>query len=47
MNSCPMTIGTLMVFCDQASQFQMWMSVPQMLAFRTLKIGRASCRERV
>ena len=36
MNSWPITIGTLMVFCDQASQFQMWMSVPQMLALRTL-----------
>ena len=36
MNSWPMAIGTWMVFCDQASQLQMWMSVPQMLALRTL-----------
>ena len=29
-NSCPAMSGTGMVFCAHSSQFQMWMSVPQM-----------------
>ena len=34
--SWPMIIGTGMVFCAQSSQFQMWMSVPQMPVLRDL-----------
>ncbi len=33
-NSWPTTVGTRIVFCAQASQFQMCTSVPQMLVFR-------------
>ncbi len=33
--SWPTIIGTGMVFCAHASQFQMWMSVPQMPVFAT------------